>query len=94
MNINFEYFVARSFLSEETVSLLSSEFGRAFNDQKANNIHPGVAKFTAKQIENSEVLIPVLGQIMLHFNDALNVSGIAVDKVWFVKSQSKDTDPN
>jgi len=92
--INFEYSVARSFLSEETVSLLNSEFGEAFNDQNASKIHPTVVQLTATQLENSEVLSPVLGQIILHFTDALKVSGIALDKVWFVKSQSKDTDPN
>ena len=47
MNKNFEYTVAKSFLSEETVSLLSSEFGRAFDDPKANTINQGVVQFTA-----------------------------------------------
>ena len=94
MNKNFEYAVAKSFLSEEIVSLLSSEFSRVFNDQKANTIDPHIVQFTAKQIDNSGALSPVLGQIMSHFTDALNVSGIALDKVWFVKSTSKDTDPN
>ena len=90
---NFEYSISRSFLSHENVSLLSSEFGRAFNDPKTNKIHPGVVQFSAKQIKSSEVLSSISGQIMSHFTDAINVSGIALDKVWFVKSQSKDTDP-
>jgi ectoine hydroxylase-related dioxygenase (phytanoyl-CoA dioxygenase family) len=94
MNKNFEYAVAKSFLSEETVSLLSSEFGRAFDDPKANEIYRGVVQFTAKQLENSEVLSAVLGQIISHFTDTLGASDIVLDKVWFVKSQSKDTDPN
>lgn len=94
MNKNFEYTVAKSFLSEEIVSLLSSEFSRSFNDKKANKIQPRVVQFTAKQIDNSEALSPIVGKIMSYFTDALNVSGIALDKVWFVKSQSKDTDPN
>ena len=91
---NFEYSISRSFLSEETVSLLSSEFGRAFDDPKANKVYRGVVQFTAKQLENSEVLSPVSGQIISHFTDTLGASGIVLDKVWFVKSQSKDTDPN
>ena len=91
---NFEYSISRSFLSEETVSLLSSEFGRAFDDPKANKVYRGVVQFTAKQLENSEVLSPISGQIISHFTDTLGASGIVLDKVWFVKSQSKDTDPN
>ena len=91
---NFEYSISRSFLSEETISLLNAEFGEAFNDRKANKIYSTIVQFTAKELESSEVLSPVLEQIMLHFTDALKVSGIALDKVWFVKSQSKDTDLN
>jgi ectoine hydroxylase-related dioxygenase (phytanoyl-CoA dioxygenase family) len=94
MNKNFEYTVAKSFLSEETVSLLSSEFGRAFDVPEANKVYRGVVQFTAKQLENSEVLSPVSGQIISHFTDTLGASGIVLDKAWFVKSQSKDTDPN
>jgi len=94
MNKNFEYTVAKSFLSEETVSLLSSEFDRAFDAPEANKVYRGVVQFTAKQLENSEVLSPISGQIISHFTDTLGASGIVLDKVWFVKSQSKDTDPN
>ena len=91
---DFEYAVAKGFLREENVSLLNSEFSSAFGDLKFSKIHPNVVQFSVEQVESSDVLSRTSRQIISHFTDTLETSGIVLSKVWFVKSQSKDTDPN
>lgn len=93
MNKKFEYAVCEGFLSDEDVSLLNTKFRMVFNDDDAHNIGSSIAQLSSKQVESDDVLSRVLEKIASHFTDAINVSGIALDKVWFVKSQSKDADP-
>jgi hypothetical protein len=93
MNKNFEYAVCEGFLSDEDVSLLNTKFRMVFNDDDAHKIGSSIAQLSSKQVESDDVLSRVLEKIASHFTDAINVSGIALDKVWFVKSQSKYTDP-
>jgi len=91
---NLEYAVSISLLGDEDVSLLNSEFIRAFGDPKSNKIHSNVVQLGAEQIESSHILSRVLVQITAYFTDVLKVSGIVLNKVWFVKSGPKDTNPN
>ena len=79
---DFEYAVAKGFLREENVSLLNSEFSSAFGDLKFSKIHPNVVQFSVEQVESSDVLSRTSRQIISHFTDTLETSGIVLSKVW------------
>ncbi len=90
---NLEYLVSPNFCGMQEVSLLASEFERAFNELDALKVGENIVQLNSEQIENSGVLDAVYKRIKTHFTEVLNVSDISLAKVWLVKSQPKDTDP-
>tara|TARA_B110000483_G_C18003929_1_gene468401 strand:- start:170 stop:844 length:675 start_codon:yes stop_codon:yes gene_type:complete len=91
---NFEYLVSPNFCGMQEISLLTSEFEGAFNELNARKVAKNIAQLNSELIENSGVLDAVSKRIKTHFTEVLNVSDISLAKVWMVKSQPKDTDPN
>ena len=90
---NLEYIVLPSFLGSEEVSALKSKFNETLCSSNSNFIHANVVQLGSDQIENSKVLSSVLEKIKKYYTDTLKVSGLVLNKVWLVKSKSKDTNP-
>jgi hypothetical protein len=94
MNENFEYAVAKGFLREKDISLLDGIFKAKLSGIDSQKIHTNVVQLSAEETTGDVVLSSILVRIKEHFTDTLEASGLVLNKVWFVKSQSKDTDPN
>jgi len=94
MKQKLEYSVKPKFLKQEEISLLVSEFSRAFTKVDACKPAENICQLDTIQVAESEILSAVHKKIEAHFTDRLNVPDIALAKVWMVKSQPKDTDPN
>ena len=90
---NLEYLVSPNFCRMQEVSLLASEFERAFNELDYLKVDKTIVQLNSEQIENSEVLDVVYKRIKTHFTEVLNITDISLAKVWLVKSQPKDIDP-
>lgn len=92
MTKHFEYSVETQFITPGEVSLLVSEFTRAFCDIDARKPAENVVELDSGQVIDSANLCDVHKKIEAYFTEILNVSGISLAKVWLVKSQPKDSD--
>jgi hypothetical protein len=91
---NLEYSVSTNFFGMAEVSLLAFEFERAFNEIDDRKVGENIVQLNSELIKNSGVLDAASKRFKTHFTEALNKSDISLAKVWLVKSQPKDTDPN
>ena len=94
MHKNLEYTVKFRFLNHKEITKLSSEYNKAFNDHDANKLTENIIQLNIEQIVNSEILNAVYKKIEACVIKILNVSDISLAKVWLVKTQSNDSNPN
>ena len=93
MITNLEYSVSPNFCKREEVTLLASEFEEAFNNPHSHKLSENIIQLNTDEIENSAILSSVCMRVEAHLVNVFNVSGICFAKAWFVKSQSKISDP-
>ena len=89
---NLEYSVSTNFFGMAEVSLLASEFERAFNEIDGRKVGENIVQLNSELIKSSGVLDAASKRCKTHFTEALNGSDISLAKIWLVKSQQKDTD--
>lgn len=94
MTKNYEYEVKRSLLDVEEVAGLAREFNRVYADVESRRVHENVIQINNADIQKNELLSPIYQKIEAHFSGVFSVSDMRLAKVWFVRSQSKDTNPN
>ena len=94
MHKNLEYSVKSGLLNHKEVFQLVSEFNKAFNDHDANKPAENITELNIDQVVNSEIFNVVYKKIEACVMNILNVSNISLAKVWMVKSQSDDSNPN
>ena len=94
INKDLGYAVSTSFFEIAEVSQLSFEFERGFNETHGLKIGENIVQLNSELIKNIRVLDDASKRLKAHFTEVLNRSDIFLAKVWLVKSQPKDTDPN